>query len=165
MREVLLTLWFSSAAFVTIADTLTDDYDFFDLLQTLVHEWAGILDMQASGSILVQSGGQLQLMTSTSEGAGFVEITQLNAAAGPCIDWFHTGVAVSVEDIAETDRWPDFRFAAGEHGFHSSLATPMKLRGMVSGTMNRFGTCPGEVNDPAARVAQALAGVATIGIL
>jgi ANTAR domain len=45
------------------------------------------------------------------------------------------------------------------------LATPMKLRGRIIGTMNLFGTHPGEVNARDAAVAQALADVATIGIL
>jgi ABC-type phosphate/phosphonate transport system ATPase subunit len=45
------------------------------------------------------------------------------------------------------------------------LATPMKLRGKILGTMNLFGITAGEVTARDAAVAQALADVATIGIL
>jgi GAF domain-containing protein len=148
-----------SAAFVSVADTLTTEYDMVDLLHTLVSECAGILGMEAGGLMLVDGNGDLQLMTSTSEAADLVEVMQLAAAAGPCIDCFRTGVAVSVREISESQQWPKFRTAAME------LATPMKLRGKILGTMNLFGITAGEVTARDAAVAQALADVATIGIL
>lgn len=154
-----------SAAFISVADTLTTEYDMVDLLHTLVSECVGILGMEAGGLMLVDGNGDLQLMTSTSEAADLVEVMQLAAAAGPCIDCFRTGVAVSVREISESQQWPKFRTAAMEQGFHSVLATPMKLRGKILGTMNLFGITAGEVTARDAAVAQALADVATIGIL
>jgi GAF domain-containing protein len=154
-----------NAAFVMVADTLTTNYDMVDLLHTLVQECAGILTMQAGGLMLVDRTGELQLMTSTSEAAGFVEVMQLNAHTGPCIECFRSGVAVSVEEISRSALWPAFRIAAVAEGFRSVLATPLKLRGKVIGTMNLFGTTTGKVSARDAAVAQALADVATIGIL
>lgn len=153
-------------AFVTLADTLTSDFDVVDLLHTLVEETAQILGIEAGGLMLADPQGHLQLMTSTSESADLVEIMQLAAAAGPCIDCFNTGTAVSVPDIQQSDgRWPAFQRAALQQGFHSVHATPMKLRGQIIGTMNLFGTSRGAVSDRDAAVAKALADVATIGIL
>jgi GAF domain-containing protein len=154
-----------NAAFVTVADTLTTDYDMVDLLHTLVEECVYILDTQAGGLMLVDSDGRLQLMTSTSEGADLVDIMQLNAAEGPCVECFRTGIALSVPDIRLIDRWPAFRSAALEQGFLAAHATPMKLRGQIIGTMNLFGTSVGDLTARDAAVAQALADVATIGIL
>jgi GAF domain-containing protein len=153
-------------AFVKVADTLTTEFDVVDLLHTLVEECAGILAIDAGGLMLADAEGNLQLMTSTSESADLVEIMQLAAAEGPCIECFVTGQPVSVPDIEQTgDRWPDFRKAALEQGFHSAHATPMKLRGQIIGTMNLFGSSSIEVSTRDAAVAQALADVATIGIL
>lgn len=154
-----------NSAFVLVADTLTTDYDMVDLLHTLVQECVGILTVEAGGLMLVDGNGELQLMTSTSEGADFVEIMQLNAAEGPCIDCFKSGVAVSVPDIGQSTSWPIFRDAALGQGFRSVLATPMKFRGKIIGTMNLFGTLAGAASARDAAVAQALADVATIGIL
>lgn len=155
-----------SAAFVAVADTLTTDFDAVDLLHTLVNDCVDILDMKAGGLMLADGGGVLHLMTSTSEAAEFVEVMQMAAAEGPCMDCFRGGIAVSVSDIRdEHDRWHTFRAAAVAQGFVSVLATPMKLRGRVIGTMNLFGTAAGEVSARNAAVAQALADVATIGIL
>jgi GAF domain-containing protein len=155
-----------SAAFVAVADTLTTEFDVVDLLHTLVHESVEILSMEAGGIMLADGAGELHLMASTSEGATLVEVMQLAAASGPCIDCFKGGVVVSVSDIAsEVSRWPDFSKAALAEGFLSVLATPMKLRGRVIGTMNLFGDSIVEVGERDAAVAQALADVATIGIL
>ncbi len=155
-----------SAAFVAVADTLTTEFDVVDLLDTLVHESVAILSMEAGGIMLADGAGELQLMTSTSEAANLVELMQLAAASGPCIDCFKGGVAISVSDIGEeASRWPEFSKAALAEGFLSALATPMKLRGRVIGTMNLFGESTAEVDERDAALAQALADVATIGIL
>jgi GAF domain-containing protein len=153
-------------AFVKVADTLTDDFDVIDLLHTLLHECTMILDVQAGGLMLADGSGELQLMASTSESSDFVEVMQLNAGFGPCLDCFATGEVVSIGDIENSgDKWPDFREAALARGFHSVHATPMRLRGKVLGTMNLFGTSIGELGKRDVSVAQALADVATIGIL
>ena len=155
-----------TAAFVTVADTLIDDYDVIDLLHTLVEVCTGILDVNAGGLVLADESGALQLVASTSEKADFVEVMQLNAGVGPCIRCFTTGVAVAVGDIEKSGaEWPDFRAAALEAGFRSVYATPLRLRGQTLGAMNLFSTKVGELNEPDAAVAQALADVATIGIL
>jgi GAF domain-containing protein len=160
-REARLT-----AAFVTLADTLTTDYDVVDLLDLLVRECTEILDVEAGGLMLADSEGNLQLVASTSEEAELVEIMQLNAGAGPCLDCYGTGAPVAVSDIDRLgDRWPGFRTAALEHGFQSVYAAPMKLRGDVIGTMNLLSTSTGVLNDRDIAVAQALTDVATIGIL
>lgn len=155
-----------SAAFVKLADTLMADYDVVDLLDTLLLECTQILDTDAGGLMLVDALGNLQVIASTSEQADFVELMQLNAGAGPCIECFTTGEAVSVADIDEFGtQWPQFRAAALQKGFHSVHATPMRLRGEILGTMNLFSTQVGELNPRDVAVAQALTDVATIGIL
>ncbi|WP_341952067.1 GAF and ANTAR domain-containing protein [Salinibacterium sp. TMP30] len=155
-----------SAAFVKLADTLIADYDVVDLLDTLLLECTEILDTDAGGLMLVDAVGSLQVVASTSERADFVELMQLNAGAGPCIQCFTTGKAVVVADIDESGtQWPKFRTAALQRGFRSVLATPMRLRGEVLGTMNLFSTHSGAMNPRDAAVAQALTDVATIGIL
>ncbi|HWD63069.1 MAG TPA: GAF and ANTAR domain-containing protein [Humibacter sp.] len=155
-----------NAAFVAVADTLTADYDVVDLLHTLVSECTEILDAQAGGLMLAQPGEALQLVASTSERVELVEVMQLSAGAGPCLDCYRIGESIDVPDIAvTTSTWPEFAAIALQHGFHSVHATPLRLRGDVIGTMNLFRTFAGAFPSADADVAQALADVATIGIL
>jgi GAF domain-containing protein len=155
-----------NAAFVKLADTLIDDYDIVDLLHTLVEECIAIFDVQAGGLMLADADGQLQLVASTSEKADLVEIMQLNAGQGPCVECFETGKPVAVADIERSDsKWPDFRAEALKQGFHSIYATPLRLRGQTIGTLNLLSTSVGDLNERDALAAQALSDVATIGIL
>jgi len=155
-----------NAAFVTVADTLTDHYDVVELLHTLVVECTAIVAATAGGLMLADPLGELQLVASTDESAELVELMQLAAGAGPCVDCFHTATAVSVPEIAtSTPEWPDFRAAALQQGYQSVHATPMKLRGEVIGTINLFKVAPGALGRRDAAVVQALADVATIGVI
>lgn len=155
-----------NAAFVMLADTLVDDYDVVGLLDTLVHECTGVLGVQAGGILLANPQGALELVASTSERADLVEIMQLAAGAGPCIDCFTTGAAVVIDDIeASSGRWPAFRDAALAQGFRSVQATPLRLRAETIGTLNLFGTGRGALTVEDASTVRALADVATIGIL
>lgn len=155
-----------STAFVKLADTLTAEYDMVDLLHTLLDECVDVLAQNAGGLMISDSLGHLELLASTSEKADLVEVMQLAAGAGPCIECYKTGVSVSVSNINDTTtRWPDFSAVALKQGFRSVMAVPLRLRGQVIGTMNLFANTVGVVNERDAAIAQALADVATIGIL
>lgn len=155
-----------SSAFVKLADTLVADFDVVDMLHWLVVECTQILDTQASGLLLVDPAGELQLVASTSEEAELVEVFQLAAGDGPCLDCFRTGAPVTVADLsAELDRWPQFGPEALKLGYQSVHATPLRLRGQTIGTMNLFGQHVGALSPADIAIAQALADVATIGIL
>ncbi|GGL03183.1 transcriptional regulator [Salinibacterium xinjiangense] len=155
-----------STAFVKLADTLVTEFDVVDLLHWLVERCTEILDTQAGGLMLVDPTGQLQLVASTSEEAELVEIFQLAAGEGPCLDCFYTGIPVTVGNIEiDGGTWPTFSTEALKQGFKSVHATPLRLRGQVIGTMNLFSHQIGALVPEDIAVAQALADVATIGIL
>ncbi|MGV8857064.1 GAF and ANTAR domain-containing protein [Rhodoglobus sp.] len=153
-----------SAAFVTVAETLSADHDMVDVLHTFVERCAEIVCMDAGGLVLVDDTGELQLMTSTNEAAMMLESIQLEDGAGPCIDCFQSGNAVAIDDISASVAWPVFSSTAVGLGFNSLLSIPMKVQGRVLGTMNLFRAASEAVSSRDAAVAQALADVATIGI-
>ncbi|MET4640103.1 GAF and ANTAR domain-containing protein [Mycetocola sp. 2940] len=153
-------------AFATLADTLVDDYDAVELLQTLVDNCRDLLDVTAAGILLTNSDGELEVVASTSEASRLVEVMQLSAQAGPCVECFITGETVSVPEISKApDKWVAFRESAARQGFASVYALPMRLRETTIGALNLLRAETGELNDRDVRAAQALADVATIGIL
>jgi len=96
-----------------------------------------------------------------------MELLQLQADEGPCLDCFQTATAVSVADLtAASDRWPSFVAAVEQRtDFRSVHALPLRLRGRAIGALNLFGEVAGLLPQRDLALGQALADVATIGIL
>ena len=166
-REMLL-----ADAFVGLADTLVDDYDVIDVLDRLVGHSVTLLAADAAGILLADPHGRLRVVASSNEESNWTELMQIQADDGPCIECVHTGRPVSVTDLDEaTERWPRFAAAlrertSGGHGrFRSVHALPLRLRGEPIGGLNLFHTRPGPLADADLRLGQALADIATIGIL
>ena len=152
--------------FVTLADTLVDDFDVVDLMQTLVEESVTLLAADAAGLMLADQRGGLQVMASSSEKTRLLELFQLQNDEGPCLDCFRSGQRVLVADIGrEAERWPQFAPEATRQGFASVHAIPLRLRAETIGAMNLFHSSPGLLSEEDVRLGQALAAVATIGIL
>ncbi len=156
-----------SRAFVALADTLVDDYDVIDLLDRLVGFSVELLAADAAGIVLGDARGQLRAVAASSEAAEVMELLQLQSEQGPCLDCVRTAAPVSVPDLADTvDRWPAFVAALAERGsFRSVHALPLRLRGEAIGALNLFHAQPGSLPDADLALGQALADVATIGIL
>ena len=152
--------------FVMLADSLVEDYDIVDLLDRLAAACVRLLDVAAAGLLLNDQQGHLAVVASSSEETRLLEIFQLQNDQGPCLDCVRTGVAVVSGDLdADRVRWPLFASFALEAGFRSVAALPLRLREQTIGGLNLFGGRGGPVSPENQRLAQALADVATIGIL
>jgi GAF domain-containing protein len=160
-RETLL-----ARTFVELADTLVDDFDVVELLTLLADRCVDVLDVAAAGLMLAAPDGELRVMASSSDAALVLELFELEAREGPCLECFRTGEPVVNESLAvRTSRWPQFARFAAEAGFRSAHAIPMRLRGSILGALNLFRIEAGEMRPADVVMAQALADVATIAIL
>jgi hypothetical protein len=153
-------------AVVSLVDSLLDDFDIVDLLTELTERCADLLDVAAAGFLLADPLGQLRLLAATSQQTRELELFQLQADEGPCVECYATGQPVSVTDLrAATPRWPQFAPAALEAGVASVHAVPMRAAGIVLGSLGLFGTRPGELNEADLLVGQTLAHIACVAIL
>jgi GAF domain-containing protein len=153
-------------AFVELADTLVDDYDIIDLLDRLVAHSVRLLAADAAGLLLADSNHELRVVAASSEAVQLMELLQVQTAEGPCVDCYRTGRPVSAPDLqAVAARWPDFAKALEGGPFRSVHALPLRLRGTAIGTLNLFHSVVGSLPEADLALGQALADVATIGIL
>jgi transcriptional regulator with GAF, ATPase, and Fis domain len=155
-----------SDTFVELADTMVADFDVIDFLHLLTDRSVALLAASAAGVVLADPRGELRVAAASSEEAGLLELFQLQNDQGPCLECFRTGRAVTATDLAgPAPQWPRFAEAAARAGFRSVEALPMRLRDQVIGALNLFRAEPDPLDPADLRIAQALADVATIGLL
>ena len=151
---------------VELADTLVADFDVVELLTLLADRCVEVLNVGAAGLMLVAPEGDLRVMASSSEAMRVLELFEIQAQEGPCLDCFRTGQPVVNQDLITVNgRWPRFTAEALAAGFRSVHALPLRLRGAVLGALNLFFVEPGEMQKSDIDAAQAMADVATIAIL
>jgi transcriptional regulator with GAF, ATPase, and Fis domain len=152
--------------FVELADTLVADFDLMDFMSVLVERCAELLDSAEVGLALAAARGELRVMASSSERMHALELIEVQNDEGPCRDCVRTGKQVLNQRLDDADdRWPLFAPKAREAGFHMVHALPLRLRSDVIGAMNLFSPEFRELSDQDVNLTQALADVATIGIL
>jgi GAF domain-containing protein len=151
---------------VELADTLVTDYDVVDVLTGLADRCVQLLGASAAGVMLASANGDLRLVASSSEAMRVVELFELQAREGPCLDAFRTGERVAHERLSGGEgRWPRFAAVALEAGFRSAFALPLRLRDATIGALNVFSSDQTPMGEPDVLVARPFADLATISVL
>jgi transcriptional regulator with GAF, ATPase, and Fis domain len=154
-----------SDTFVDLADTMVADFDVIDFLQLLTDRSVKLLAASAAGVVLADPRGQLRVAAASSEAAGLIELFQIQNDQGPCLDCFRTSRPIAAPDLRGRTEWPRFIAHTLDTGYRSVHAVPMRLRTETIGALNLFAIQPRALRPDELRIAQALADVATIGIL
>jgi|SRR5271166_146871 len=151
---------------VTLADTLVADFDLVEFLSTLVERIVELLDAAGAGLMLVDTQGDLRVMASSTEQTRLLDLFEVQASQGPCLDCYRSGKAIlNVALEGSLERWPLFAPMARSEGFEMVHALPMRWHDQVIGAANIFHITPVTLTDHVAHLAQAVADIATIGIM
>ena len=155
-----------AATLVELADTLVDEFDMVDFLTLLAQRCVELFGAVEAGLMLADPGGNLRYMASSSERAKILELFELQNEEGPCLDCFRTGEQVVNQRLSDpSGRWPRFSGKAEDAGFVSAHALPLRVRGTVIGAINLFHAEDRQLDANDVRLGQAMADIATIGIL
>ncbi|HUY49341.1 MAG TPA: GAF and ANTAR domain-containing protein [Streptosporangiaceae bacterium] len=150
---------------VEMADTLVEDYDVVDLLTGLTDRCVSLLGVSAAGVMLASPAGSLGLVASSSEAMRLLELFELQAHEGPCLDAFRTGEPIAQQSLeAGSGRWPSFAAAARNAGFQSAFALPLRLRNVTLGALNLLSAGREPIREADAIVARAFADLAALSI-
>jgi transcriptional regulator with GAF, ATPase, and Fis domain len=151
--------------FVGLADTLVADFDLIGFLHTLTDASVEVLDVQAAGLMLADQRGMLRSAAATGN-VGPLEDFELAHGHGPCVDCFTSGSpVVNLGRDEARRRWPEFSERAERAGYLCVHALPLRLRGQVIGAINLYCVRHARLETVELNIAQALADVATIGLL
>ena len=153
-------------AFVELADSLVSEFEVGDFLDRLIHHAVTLLDADAAGIMLADSSGTLQVLATSSHAVELLELFELQADSGPCLEAYRSGQPVTPPDLqAMRSWWPAFSVQAEAVGFRSAQAVPMRLRADVIGAMNVFRRGEGALVGSQLKLAQALTDVATVALI
>ena len=155
-----------SRVFVELADTLVSGFDIVEFLHTLTERCVELLDVGAAGVVLADERGNLRVMASSDERAHILEVFEVQNQEGPCLDCYSSGKPVVNESLhGEGSRWPAFCREARAAGFRFAHALPLRLRDQALGALNLFSDEESRLGETGQVVGQALADVATTGLL
>ncbi|WP_030678438.1 ANTAR domain-containing protein [Streptomyces sp. NRRL B-1347] len=157
-----------AAAFVELADAFVDDFDAISCLQLLATRCVDLLDVAAAGVVLSAPEGESLEASGSDEHSRRLERLGVEWGEGPGLDCFRSGRVVDGALLANGRphaSWPRFAPHALLSGFTSVTATPLRLRGRTIGALSLFRGQPETLPLAQLRLAQALARLATIGIL
>jgi transcriptional regulator with GAF, ATPase, and Fis domain len=152
----------AAQALAQASGSLTRPHDIAGALAALMSNCKEGLAVDAVG-LLVESAGQLELLASSSHEASELEMHQLHAEEGPCIDAFVGGESTQ-EHSREglMGRWPAFAQTMLSSGFKSVHATPLVWHGTALGAMGVFRRTDEAFDSDEEVVARAFADIATM---
>ena len=95
---------------VELADTLVDDFDIVELSQSFVERCVELFDVTAAGLLVAEPGVGLRVLASSSDQLRVVELFEVQAEEGPCLDCYRSGAPMVNQDLARVNgRWPRSR--------------------------------------------------------
>jgi hypothetical protein len=153
-------------AFVHLSDTLVAGYDVIEFLHYLIDRCIDLIDIDEAGVMLATPSGNLQAVAASTEKIRLLELFEIQNADGPCLDAYRTGLTVVAADLSQqVGRWPGFAEQALSSGFGSAHSIPMRLRDTTIGAINLLRLKTGDLEQTDAKLARALADIATVGVL
>lgn len=152
----------------TITDRLVDgpgELGGGAVLELVLRACGEHLGTAATGVLLVDPRGGVQVFAASDERSQFVELLQTQVEQGPGVECVELGGIVSVSDLrAATARWPLFTPAAIAAGYLAASAVPMRLGGRVVGGLNLLYATPTAPTDGQWDLARLFADLAVLGL-
>jgi GAF domain-containing protein len=135
--EVLLGL--SRTSFV--------DEPFDDLLQRVADRATEqIAGCDMAGVTLVGDGGPVTAVF-TDPVAPEIDTAQYRTGRRPCLDAYHNGTILRIDDTAHDLRWPELAALAATNGIRSTLSLPLRAGDESLGALNLYSRVPDNFAD------------------
>jgi GAF domain-containing protein len=148
-----------------IASLLVARHDGLTVLSAVTEACRTLLAADATGVVIVDPRGGVEVLAASEERARLVELLQTQADEGPCLDCIsHNAMITSTDLVGDRGRWPVFAPAAVAVGFRAIYAVPLRLMDSAVGGVNLLYTGPTELSAVQMRLAQSLADFATLGL-
>lgn len=151
---------------VELSDTLTREFDIDEFTATFAARCVELLPAHGAAVLLNDERQGVRIMASTDDRVHLLELLEIQASDGPCLESLRTGTPLfNVLLPMTTAVWPAFTAEAVRLGFPQLHAVPMRRGDQVIGVVDLFAKQPWAMSVGEMKLAQAMSEAATIAIL
>ena len=100
----------------------------------------------------------------SDERAKPLDEAQYETDEGPCLQAIKDNAVYTIVDLANDDRWPNFRSKALDIGLHSSMSIPLSVGGRTIGALNIYAFTEDAFRPDDLELAEAFASQAAISL-
>lgn len=143
------------------AVTMLDDTSVQELLDHVVQEAVGLLEIDGAGVVLLATVTAPEYLAASDSTAMELEQLQSSLSEGPCFVAQDGSQAVSVPDLALDGEFPAFTAASRALGLAGVFAFPLRQGEVSLGALDLYRMSPGGLGDAEMHTAQVLADVLT----
>jgi diguanylate cyclase (GGDEF)-like protein len=154
-----------AAVLSDLARTLATDFPIQGILDHLVENIVEVLPITSAGVTLITDGRAPRYIAASDRDALRFEQLQSEIAEGPCVEAYETGLAVTVPDLREDDRFPRFAKAALDAGLAAVFTFPLADGEGRLGALDLYRDTTGVLGAHDMAAAQTLADVAAAYLL
>lgn len=147
------------------ARTVITDFPIQGILDHLVVRIVEVVPVDSAGVTLISAGNAPHYIAASDADALRFEKLQTELGEGPCLAAFETGASVSVADLANDCRFPQFAVAAVQAGLAATFTFPLRHNKVRLGALDLYRNTPGQLDAHDLRAAQTLADVAAAYLL
>jgi GAF domain-containing protein len=115
-------------------------------------------------SVTLLRDGKARTAAFTGDLALNLDESQYESGHGPCLDAAAATSTMSVPQMAEERRWPQWTSQALGQGVLSSLSIGLPVQDTVTGALNIYATTPEAFDDDAVVIGQTFAGYAAVAL-
>jgi diguanylate cyclase (GGDEF)-like protein len=154
-----------SSVLSEFARTLGTDFPIQSILDHLVGRIVEVLPITAAGVTLISPSSDPHYIAASDDSALRFEKLQTELGEGPCLAAYESGLAVSIPDLREDDRFPTFTQQALRAGLIAVFTFPLRQGDRQLGALDLYRTSPGGLDATAMAAAQTLADVTAAYLL
>jgi diguanylate cyclase (GGDEF)-like protein len=154
-----------SEVLTEFARTMVTDFPIQGILERLVERIVEIMPITAAGVTLISPGVKPRYIAASNDAALGFEKLQTQLGEGPCVEAYRSGRAVSVPDLQEDGRFPNFALQAVAAGLVAVFTFPLHHGEHQLGALDLYRDKTGTLSAHAMTSAQTLADVAAAYLL
>ena len=125
------------AASIRRLDRYTDT-DVGRALEETVDACTALFQVTGSGLMIADEHDNLHYVAASDGPSRILELMQIEAGQGPCVEAFVTDSTIATEDAATDPRWPEINATLDDHSIHAVLSVPVRVGAIPIGTLNVY---------------------------